>query len=93
MRPRVSARPHPRHRGARHPGADRTRARSRRSCAWGPARAAAATDEEDSAELGAAFDATGATRIGPVGEGEARLMRRRELVEFAARWMAANRGR
>ena len=41
--------------------------------------------------LGAAFDATGATRIGRVGEAEARLMRQRELVEFAVAWIVANR--
>lgn len=49
------------------------------------------TDEEDFDELGAAFDATGRTRVGPVGEGQARLMRQRELVEFAVGWMAENR--
>ena len=49
-------------------------------------------DEEDFEQLGAAFDATGATRTGPVGEGGARLMRQRELVDFAAGWLAANRG-
>ena len=48
-------------------------------------------DEEDFEALGAAFDATGRTRVGRVGEGEARLMRQRELVEFAAAWLAANR--
>jgi aminoglycoside 3-N-acetyltransferase len=48
-------------------------------------------DEGDFERLGAAFDATGATRTGPVGEGEARLMRQRELVGFAARWLAQNR--
>jgi aminoglycoside 3-N-acetyltransferase len=49
-------------------------------------------DEEDFEELGAAFDATGATTIGVVGEGEARLMRQRELLAFAAAWLAGNRG-
>ena len=48
-------------------------------------------DEEDFEALGAAFDATGATRSGQVGEGEARLMRQRALLEFAAGWLAANR--
>jgi aminoglycoside 3-N-acetyltransferase len=48
---------------------------------------------DDFAELGAAFDATGRTRTGPVGDGRARLMRQRELLEFAAAWMAANRRR
>jgi len=50
-----------------------------------------ATDERDFERLGAAFDATGRTRTGRVGEGEARLMRQRELVDFAAGWLAANR--
>jgi aminoglycoside 3-N-acetyltransferase len=49
-------------------------------------------DETDFEAIGAAFDATGRTQVGPVGEGEARLMRQRELVEFAAQWMTANRG-
>ena len=48
-------------------------------------------DEDDFERLGAAFDATGATRIGPVGEGEARLMRQRELLEFAVGWLVENR--
>jgi aminoglycoside 3-N-acetyltransferase len=45
----------------------------------------------DFERLGAAFDATGATRIGRVGEGQARLMRQRELVAFAVAWIVANR--
>jgi len=48
-------------------------------------------DEGDFEELGAAFDATGATRIGPVGAGEARLMRQREVVAFAVRWLQDHR--
>src|SRR5215207_6012033 len=48
-------------------------------------------DEGDFEELGAAFDATGATRIGPVGAGEARLMRQREVVAFAVRWLQEHR--
>ena len=48
-------------------------------------------DEADFEALGAAFDATGRTRTGPVGEGEARLMRQRELVEFAVAWLAEHR--
>jgi aminoglycoside 3-N-acetyltransferase len=49
-------------------------------------------DEHDFAALGAEFDATGATRVGPVGEGEGRLMRQRELLEFAVPWLVAHRG-
>ena len=45
-------------------------------------------DESDFERLGAAFDATGAVAIGPVGEGEARLMRQRALVAFGVAWMA-----
>ena len=48
-------------------------------------------DEGDFEALGAAFDATGRTLIGPVGEGEARLMRQRELVEFAVGWLVEHR--
>ena len=50
-----------------------------------------AGDETDFERLGAAFDATGATRTGRVGEGEARLMRQRELLEFAVGWLVENR--
>jgi len=49
-------------------------------------------DEEDFDALGAAFDATGAVAIGPVGRAEARLMRLRELVEFGVGWMVEHRG-
>ena len=49
-------------------------------------------DEEDFGALGAAFDATGAVRVGRVGAAEARLMGQRELVAFAVGWMVRNRG-
>jgi aminoglycoside 3-N-acetyltransferase len=48
-------------------------------------------DEEDFDALGAAFDATGAVAIGPVGRGEARLMRMRDLVAFGVAWMVEHR--
>ena len=48
-------------------------------------------DEEDFDALGAAFDATGAVAIGPVGRAEARLMRQRELVAFGVGWMVEHR--
>lgn len=48
-------------------------------------------DASDFAALGAAWDATGATRIGRVGAGEARLMRQPELVAFAVGWLEAHR--
>ena len=41
--------------------------------------------------VGAAFEATGAVRVGPVGDATARVMSMRELVDFAAKWFAANR--
>jgi aminoglycoside 3-N-acetyltransferase len=49
-------------------------------------------DEEDFEQLGAAFDAGGRTRRGPAGEGEGRLMRQRELLDFALAWLTENRG-
>jgi aminoglycoside 3-N-acetyltransferase len=48
-------------------------------------------DESDFEAIGAAFDATGAARVGRVGAGEARLMRQRELVAFGVAWMAEHR--
>lgn len=48
-------------------------------------------DADDFEQLGAAFDAKGRTGVGRVGEAETRLMGQRELVEFAAGWLAANR--
>lgn len=37
------------------------------------------------------YDATGTTEPGPVGTGTGRLMRARDLVDFAADWMSAHR--
>ena len=48
-------------------------------------------DESDFERIGAGFDATGDVAIGPVGEGEARLMRQRPLVAFAVAWMTEHR--
>jgi aminoglycoside 3-N-acetyltransferase len=48
-------------------------------------------DESDFGALGAAFDATGRTRTGRVGVGEARLMHQRDAVAFAAGWLAEHR--
>jgi aminoglycoside 3-N-acetyltransferase len=48
-------------------------------------------DEDDFAELGAAFEAEGRASIGPVGNATARLMSQRALVDFATGWIAANR--
>jgi aminoglycoside 3-N-acetyltransferase len=49
------------------------------------------TDSGDFAALGAAFDATGATRGGPAGAGRATLMRQRAAVAFAVGWLCAHR--
>ncbi len=46
---------------------------------------------DDFLEVGAAFEATGAVRAGTVGDATARVMSMRELVDFAAKWFAANR--
>jgi aminoglycoside 3-N-acetyltransferase len=48
-------------------------------------------DASDFAELGGAFEATGATCVGRVGEATARLMSQRALVDFAVQWMATHR--
>lgn len=50
-----------------------------------------ATDEDDFARLGAAFDETGNARVGKVGDATCRLMRQRDLVDFAVEWLATNR--
>ncbi|GIG92178.1 aminoglycoside N(3)-acetyltransferase [Plantactinospora endophytica] len=50
-------------------------------------------DESDFDRLGAAFEATGTTKIGRVGNSTARLMSQRELVDFATAWFADNRPR
>ncbi len=51
-----------------------------------------AYDEDDFPAIGAAFaDQTGLERIGAVGQGEARLMPQRELVQFARAWIDTNR--
>ena len=47
------------------------------------------TDEDDFDALGAAFGHR--ARRGKAGRGEALLMRQRELVDFAAEWIAVNR--
>lgn len=51
------------------------------------------TDEDDFDQVGADFEATGATTTGRVGTATARLMSQRTLVDFATAWMAANRAR
>ena len=39
--------------------------------------------------LGAAFEASGQVRIGPLGQAEARLMSQRALIDFAVPWLEA----
>ncbi|MBN1963004.1 MAG: AAC(3) family N-acetyltransferase [Anaerolineae bacterium] len=50
-------------------------------------------DSDDFAQLGAAYEAqqAGQVRRGPVGYGEAILLRQRPLVDFAMTWLPANR--
>jgi aminoglycoside 3-N-acetyltransferase len=48
-------------------------------------------DADDFADLGAAFEKTGAVAVGPVGSATARLMDQRALVDFATTWLTANR--
>jgi aminoglycoside 3-N-acetyltransferase len=48
-------------------------------------------DDEDFPQIGAVFEAAGGGQRGPVGSGETRLMRQRQLVDFAVTWIAANR--
>jgi aminoglycoside 3-N-acetyltransferase len=48
-------------------------------------------DPSDFTEIGEAFAAIGRERVGPVGAGVARLMRSRDLVDFATDWMNEHR--
>jgi len=48
-------------------------------------------DAEDFDELGAAFDATGRSRRGPVGSAQARLFDQRDAVDFAVGWLGRRR--
>lgn len=50
-------------------------------------------DTEDFALLGEAFAATGGERTGMVGQATARLMRQRDLLAFAVRWIEQHRPR
>ena len=51
-----------------------------------------ALDDEPFATIGAAFEATGAVRLGLVGAAEARLFGQRAAVDFAERWLREARG-
>ena len=44
-------------------------------------------DDTDFAKIGEAFAATGNEQQGPVGAGIGRLIRSRDLVDFATEWM------
>jgi aminoglycoside 3-N-acetyltransferase len=48
-------------------------------------------DAEDFEALGAAFDATGRTRLGRVGAADARLLGQRDAVDFAVGWLERHR--
>lgn len=48
-------------------------------------------DDSDFDQIGVAFAGSGAEQQGRVGNGEGRLMGMRDLVDFAASWMTANR--
>lgn len=48
-------------------------------------------DPGDFERIGEAFAATGAERAGPIGTGTGRLMRARNLVDFATEWMREHR--
>ncbi|WP_319462532.1 AAC(3) family N-acetyltransferase [Micromonospora sp. RTP1Z1] len=48
-------------------------------------------DASDFADIGAAYEATGAARVGPVGSTVAHLMPQRDLVDFAAAWLDRHR--
>jgi aminoglycoside 3-N-acetyltransferase len=50
-----------------------------------------AGDSDDFASLGEAFTLTGNERRGRVAAGTGRLMRQRDVVDFAVRWLEANR--
>lgn len=49
------------------------------------------TREDDFVQVGEAFAATGGERSGPVAGATGRLMRSRDLIDFAADWMRAHR--
>lgn len=50
-------------------------------------------DDSDFARIGQAFAASGMQQNGPVGAGDAFLMRARELVDFATEWMQKHRSK
>jgi len=50
-----------------------------------------ATDENDFTRLGQDYEATGAASIGLVGDATTRLTSQRNLVDFAAAWLATHR--
>ena len=48
-------------------------------------------DGEDFVDIGAAFEAENVVNKGKLGEAEVRLMKQRELVDFAVEWIQINR--
>jgi aminoglycoside 3-N-acetyltransferase len=49
-------------------------------------------DSDDFDRIGAAFERVGECRLGNVGKATARLMKQRDLVDFATGWMRQHRG-
>jgi aminoglycoside 3-N-acetyltransferase len=48
-------------------------------------------DSDDFEDIGASFEATGRCRVGHIGSATARLMKQRDLVDFAVDWMREHR--
>jgi aminoglycoside 3-N-acetyltransferase len=48
---------------------------------------------DDFREIGNAFNQTGKCRVARVGEATSCLMKQRDLVDFAKKWMERNRAR
>ncbi len=48
-------------------------------------------DDSDFEQIGDEFTVTGQQRIGRVGAADARLMKERDIVDFATRWMTTHR--
>lgn len=48
-------------------------------------------DGEDFEEIGSAFEAGNAVSKGMIGEARVRLMRQRDIVDYAVEWIEKNR--
>ena len=49
------------------------------------------SESGDFEQIGAAFDGTGGSRSGPIGQATAKLMSQSALVDFGAKWIRENR--